>query len=341
VSGAIRLTDEIVGTLWTQPDWLADAHAWIAEQLRTLGVARDGPITQPHVRPWATAMRVPTERSPLWFKAITPALAHEAAITEALSRWAPGRTPRVLTADFARNWLLVEDGGVTLSSLGGGDSGARRATELASYYARLQRHVAQHAAEMLALRVPDCRLEAFPSHYCRLLEDTDALMIGRDDGLSREEYDALVALVPTVTAISAELAAFGLPATIQHDDLHGNNVLVRNERLTVFDWGDSSVAHPFLSLTVLLRSTARGLKVNEGSPEINAVRRAYLDAWDLRLTDAERDRACLLADALGRISRALNYHRLVPALAEPYRSEYMPAVAGWLQEFISAPAAAI
>ena len=50
--------------LWTQPEWLAGAEAWIRER-----VDLTGEIEQPHVRWWSTVLRVPTADGVVWFKA--------------------------------------------------------------------------------------------------------------------------------------------------------------------------------------------------------------------------------------------------------------------------------
>ena len=52
---------------WLDHRWLAEAEAWIREQA---GVT--GPIEQPHVFPWSTVLRVPTDDGLLWFKATSP-----------------------------------------------------------------------------------------------------------------------------------------------------------------------------------------------------------------------------------------------------------------------------
>ena len=44
-------------------------------RLAERGLAADGPKEQVHVRPWATAIRIPTTDGAVWFKASVPALA--------------------------------------------------------------------------------------------------------------------------------------------------------------------------------------------------------------------------------------------------------------------------
>jgi hypothetical protein len=54
---------------WVDPAWRAEADSWAEAQLDEIGLARTGVIEQQHVRPWATALRIPTTGGVVWFKA--------------------------------------------------------------------------------------------------------------------------------------------------------------------------------------------------------------------------------------------------------------------------------
>ncbi len=58
-----------MSTAWQDPAWLAAAHAWIEDELERLGIRHSGDIEQPHVYPWSTVLRVPTDDGVVWFKA--------------------------------------------------------------------------------------------------------------------------------------------------------------------------------------------------------------------------------------------------------------------------------
>ena len=84
---------------WTDHDWLAEAHVWIDEAIGALGARRTGPIEQPHVRPWSTAMRAPTTDGDLWFKANAPPLRYEASVVQVLSEARPDLVPELVGVD--------------------------------------------------------------------------------------------------------------------------------------------------------------------------------------------------------------------------------------------------
>jgi aminoglycoside/choline kinase family phosphotransferase len=261
-----------------------------------------------HDRPWSRVLRVPTADEDLYLKQCAPVQAFEPALTVALAaRW-PDRVPEVVAADPERAWLLLRDGGTRLRESGDVATFVR-ALEL---YGELQREEAAHVDELLALGLPDVRLPVVATTYEAFFED--------DHGLEWAEVARLRTLATRFRELCAELEAFGLPDSIQHDDLHDGNVFVRDGRVAIFDWGDSSVAHPLWSLVKPLRDARdRGL-----DPEPLCA--AYLGAWTA-VEPEERLRAALrVAVPVGIFAYALQVRRLldfIPAEARPAREPYL------------------
>ena len=95
-----------------------------------------------------------------------------------------------------------------------------------------------------------------------------------------EERRRLEASLPWVREACEELAAAGIPETIQHDDLHDAQVFVRDGRYLLLDWGDACVSHPFFSLAVTLDGViAWGVDDVEGSEPTEPYRDAYLEPF--------------------------------------------------------------
>jgi hypothetical protein len=320
---------------WSQPGWFEEAAAWVRQAVTWLGIALTGPIEQPHVRPWSTVLRVPTDDGVLYMKATAPVLAHEPALTQALSRWRPDCMPEILAADLDRGWILMRDSGVSLRSLLGTEGQIRRWGEILTRYAELQIEMTAQRDDLLALGVLDRRLSVLPSKFERLLTDTDALCLDHEDGLSAVEYAQLKALVPRYAQMCEQLARYPIPETLHHDDFHDGNIFVRDGRYTFADWGESCVAHPFFTLVVTLRSVAYSLDLLAGDPVLDQLRDAYLKPWEQFTSWADLQSAFVLANRVGMVNRALTWHRVVSHLEEPYRSEQADAVPGWLHEFLT------
>jgi aminoglycoside/choline kinase family phosphotransferase len=263
-----------------------------------------------HDRPWSRVLRVPTADEDLYLKQCAPVQAFEVPLTVALaSRW-PDRVPEVVAADSGRAWLLLRDAGTRL----------RESRDLATFlralelYGELQRDEAARVDELLALGLPDVRLPVVAAAYEPFFED--------DHGLESAEVARLRALAPRFRELCEELEAFGLPDSIQHDDLHDANVFVRDGRIAIFDWGDSSVAHPLWSLVKPLRDA------RDRGTDPEPLCAAYLVAWTA-VAPEERLRAALrVALPVGTFAYALQVRRLlgfVPAEVRPDLEPYLTA----------------
>jgi hypothetical protein len=328
---------QIVPIPWEQPGWQESAADWIEGQLDRLGTQPTGALEQPHLRPWSTVLRLPTTQGSLYFKAVSPLLGHEPALTQALAAWRPDCMPQVLAVESDRGWMLLADGGPTLRSRIQAGEGIEHWRRILPLYAALQQEMILRLPRLLELGALDRRLAGLPAQFESLLADTDALCIGLPDGLSEAEYQRLLDLRPRFAADCQELAGCGIPETLHHDDFHDGNIFAPLEGgYRFFDWAESCAAHPFFSLVVGLRGIAYRFEFAEDAAEIQALRELYLSCWQEYAPLQTLRRAAGLADRVGRVCRALTWYQAVARLPEPHRSEHITSVPGWLQEYLAA-----
>jgi len=279
----------------------------VEEWLFEVGVEPTAAVEVVHERPWSTVMRVPAEEGDLFLKQEGLVQEYEVPLTVALAKRWPDRMPEVLAADMQRAWLLLRDGGTRI-----GDSLQFDAfPEALRLYGELQVAEVEHADAFLAMGVPDVRLPIVSAAYEPFFE--------RDHGLEPEEVARLRALAPRFRELCDELASFGLPDSIQHDDLHEWNVFVRDGRVGIYDWGDSSVAFPLWSWLKPLRAT--GYLGLDAEP----LRAAYLEPW-LQVAPEQRLEAALkLAIPTGLFAYALQIRRQYDATqAHAEYQAYLP-----------------
>ena len=248
-------------------------------------------------------LRVPTADGDLFLKQEQPLQEYEVPLTVALfSRW-PDRVPEVVAADTERHWLLLRDGGTRVADSGDFDA-FPRALKL---YGELQVGEIAHVDEFIAMGLRDLRLPVVVELYEPFFE--------RDHGLEPEEVARLVALAPRFRELCAELDALGLPASVQHDDLHQWNVFVRRDRVALYDWGDSSVGFPLWSW----------VKPFEALEDPEPARVAYLAPWQAFAPEQQLRRALELAIPTGLFPYVLQIRRQYDATqAHSEYATYLP-----------------
>ncbi|MFC0624565.1 phosphotransferase [Kribbella deserti] len=297
---------------WVDPAWQREARAWIEHRLAATGIPLSGEITQPHVMPWSTAMRVPTPDGPLWFKANGPGTAYEPGLLRSLAGWAAEWTVPVLAVDVSRAWSLQADGGEQLRTRFAVDPDPAHWERALVRHAELQKASQARVAELLELSLPDVRPSLMPAHFDELATADGPLRL-------RAEY----------VQWCAELADCGIGPALQHDDLHDNNVLIGTDgAYRFFDWGDAGVAFPFGVLLVMLRSAAQRFT----REELTRCRDAYLEVWTDGHDRAELVELSRLAIKVAKVGRALAWQRVLAPLPAAERGPFDDPVAGWMAE---------
>ena len=300
---------------YLDPAFIASAHSWARETVASLGLAVTGPIAQPHLRPWSTVFRVPTSHGAVYLKCCGPTQAHEPRLSTLVHRVRPELAPTVLAVHPELPWMLVAEGGAKMRDTYRDDALLEAWRALLPRHAELQRALVPHVTEALSYGTPDHRPAALVEALAKVIADEPSLSGDRPDRLTREEGQAVARLVPAVERACGDLESLGIEDTVQHDDLHHGNVLVRDGHAVVFDWGDACVSHPFLVLAVNLRFAADATGRAEHDPRILALRDAYLERWSDRAGVRELRAAADLARRIGQVSRTLTFHAVARAYA--------------------------
>lgn len=285
-------------------------------------------------------MRIPTDAGPVWFKASGPGPAHEGPLLLVFRDLGIRHLLLPLAVHPDRPWLLSEDGGSTLRATRPGMTGDH---DLAAWerilgeYAALQRSLEGPAAvaAMLAAGVPDGRPDRLPGALARLLDDDViwARIVPDERAAADAARRRLRTTAGAADRLAAQLEAAGVAATIQHDDLHSNNVLVGPAGDRFFDWGDGVVAHPFGTLTTTFNSITNKTDVALDDPIFERLRDAYLEAWTDVLPRDRLVEVSVLARDLACIGKALAWERALQGLEPDQMDGFGDGVAGWLVEF--------
>jgi Phosphotransferase enzyme family len=305
--------------VWGSAAWREQAVSWLDEQLAGVAIERTGEVEQPHLRPWATALRAPTTDGTVWLKAAGPGTAFEVGLYELLERVAPEHVLTPIAIDVGRGWIVLPDGGRPLGEALSGDELADALVTVLPQYGQLQRDLASHADHLLALGLADMRATVMPRRFAEALQVVGEYVERRGEPADREAYRRVAALGETVAAWSDELAAAPGPPSIDHNDLHPWNVFTDAGdgpgRARFYDWGDSVVAHPFASMLVALGFVQfHVLEAGPGDARLLRLRDAYLEVFSDLAPHGELVDALELACRVGKVARALTWNRAISAL---------------------------
>jgi hypothetical protein len=296
---------------WLNALWVAAAEEWIDAECGRAGLTRRG-AAHGRGRPYSVVARVPTDGGTVWFKASPPASRFEPALLVALAAWQPDRFAAPIAVDLDRAWSLTRDGGPTLAAQQSSTPDAGRWPAVLRDYAQLQADLTGRTAALLELGLADLRPGSVPGQFARLLDDPAIpRAVDAPGGITRGELEGLRALAPRLREWCAELDELGIPASVDHADVHPGNIFAASG--APFDWGDVAVAHPFSSLLVALRTAAEHTRLSLRSPELSVLTAGYLGPWlDAGYPRAAVDRALPLALRIAPLARALTWGRLFP-----------------------------
>jgi hypothetical protein len=319
---------------WERRGWFAVAEAWLRERADEAGYALTGPVEQEHARLWSCMLTAPTDRGPLYFKAVEPSFAFEAPLTEALARRWPGHLPPVVAIDATRGWLLTAHGGQVVRDLARGEDGIVHWERLLAQFAQMQIESAGELDRLLAVGVPDRKLARMPRLYQEIVADRETLDVGGPHGLSEEDWKRAQALLPEVEALCAELTDCGLPNGLHHDDFGpGNALLGPDGNYIFFDWSDCAITMPLCSLFIPLRWARYVLDYDDAALE--RMRDAYLAPWRGVVSSERLDCALPLALRLAKLQRALTWRTWVRATGAERAWEYADSAPYFLRMFLN------
>jgi hypothetical protein len=320
---------------WARPGWYDDASSWVRDQSARAGMPITGPVEQ--VRSWERSciLRASTESGEVYLKAVPPMFASEPPLTQALADRYPEHLPRVLAVEPERGWLLM---------LGVQGTALDQFRDLRTWesalraFALLQVDAASHVDQWLALGCPDRRLDRLTAAIGPLVEDPSVLLSGQEHGLSDSEIARLQSLTPQLQAMGAELASYGIPASLEHGDFYFWQILISDDTPIYIDWSEGSVSHPFFSMLLFFAYAEMEQRLPVASDARERLRDTYLEPWTARAPIDRLRRAFDISQTLAPLHHAVTYQQLIlPHLEDPTTWD---AMAPWFLKMTLARAAA-
>jgi Ser/Thr protein kinase RdoA (MazF antagonist) len=225
-------------------------------------------------------------------------------------------------------FLLTPDQGVVFYETAGGD--LENWVRLAREAALLQRELVPHHHRLGEIGMRQLRPEESADYLSARIEQYAALGADDPSALDPEVASRLRAHLPVVRRWAEEVAALGLPLTLNHNDLHENNVFDVAGRLRFFDFGDAWVTEPLGVLLVPLNILGEKLGADGDDPRLWRVVDAALEVWSDVVPARELRAALPAALSLGRLGRVESWVRCLPSLSDDELQQWGHVAAAWL-----------
>jgi hypothetical protein len=290
-------------------------------------------MEQHKLRAWATVWRVTTAEGSWFAKQNCPGQQVEVPLMAALARLA---ADRVVPVTAARDgFLLTPDQGPVFHETAGDD--LENWVRLARDAALLQRELVPHHDELTGVGMTELPPESAPDYVAARVAQYAALPAGDPRGLGDEVVIRLRSHLPVVRRWAEQVSALGLPTTLNHNDLHENNVFDVDGRLRFFDFGDALLTEPLGVLLVPLNILCGKLDAGPDDPRLWRVADAALEVWSDLAPLAALRAALPAALQLGRLGRVESWVRCQPALPDDQLAEWGPVAATWLGTLLADP----
>ena len=316
---------------------------WAKETLLSKGyilIREPEPI---QTTPYSSVIHFISSNGDIYLKQTPPALFLEPMTIQILHEQFQANVPIVIAVNKPLNCFLMKGCGNPLRENLKNNFQVKLLCQGIKKYTDIQYAVANHTNLFLDLGVPDWRLEKLPFLYQELISRKDLLT---QDGISAEELQSLQDLPPLFLSICEIVSQYKITETLDHCDFHDNNILIESgsENLTIIDWGETVIAHPFFPLISFLSTTAYRYGLKETDENFIEIQEACFKNWQGTHQKNELLTAMRITKKLWPIYSALGYYRLIESSnlnpnVEALQSYFISGrnkgrLAGYLKEFI-------
>jgi phosphotransferase family enzyme len=245
---------------------IKDVMTWAKEYLNShcYSITSEPDVVQK--TPWSCVLRFSTSKGYIYLKQMPKELSLESPITQMLFNRFSAQVPFIIGENQELSCFLMKDAGQPLRTIFKNGFQLTLLIEGIKIYKNIQFATADHVNVFLDMGVPNWGLTQWAALYADLIRQEKFLI---EDGLTEKEIHKLHLLQPKFNSICDQLAQFNIPAVLDHSDFHDNNMLIDDamKYITIIDWGESVITHPYFSLVGCIRNAAWRYQLNN-TPDI-------------------------------------------------------------------------
>ena len=286
---------------------------WANKCLISKGYSLQHPYQVIIEAPWSTVLLFPTSNGNIYLKKTPPLLFIEPSIIQLLADQFHANVPSVIASNNELHCFLMKDAGQTLRKYLNTDFQPNLLCQAIKEFTAVQRSTENYTESLIALGVPDWRLDKLPKLYWQLISQTEFL---KAEGMNDEELKILRDLTSTISEQCKAITQYQILETLAQPDFNTNNILfdLSTKKMTLIDLGEIAITHPFFSLHNFILQTTIHHGVKEHDLTYYQLLNACYENWLELATKNELLDAFKLVKKLWPIYGALAYYRLMIAV---------------------------
>lgn len=253
---------------------------WGSEELTSHGYEITAAPSIVVETPWSTVVRFATSKGGFYLKQTPTDLFIESEIIGAIQNTTShSYAPKILCENPALNCFIMNScGDYSLRTKFNGIIDDKLLVQGITSYVNILRSFENNIGALKAIDIPDWRLNRIPKLYLELLDEKDMLL---QEGLTVDEIEQLVSLVPKIESLCHVLAENKIKETLVNGDFNENNLIIdeQTQQISIIDWGESIIAHPFFSIASHLQSCARRYKLELNEGILEKIKQQCLSSW--------------------------------------------------------------
>lgn len=316
---------------WQGEEFAAELTCWVADEVGPVRL-----LEHVKLRVWASVWAVETDEHRFFAKQNCELQAFEAELVATLAELVPDRVLPVAAIDPDRGLLLTPDQGQVLGEASAPDDLEVWERVLVAG-ARLQRDLLPDVERLREVGLTTLAPEDASGYVEQRLDDLSALPDTDPRALTGDEAEVLAAGLPSVRVWADEVGALGLPVTLNHNDLHENNVFAVGETLRFFDYADALLSEPLGVLLIPLNMLSTRLEAGPDDPRLWRLADAALEVWSDRAPMAQLRAALPAALQLARLGRVESWARCCASMTDGELAEWGNTVPRWLSTLLLDP----
>jgi hypothetical protein len=307
---------------------------WATEYLLSDGYTLNHQPEDVQITPWSHVSRFATSQGDIYLKHTPPALSLEVVVINILHNQLHAPVPTVIGSNPELHCFLMLDAGIPLREYLKNASDKKMLHRAIPHYTQIQRMAEKNIAVFLQLGVPDWRLDKLPFLYEQFIRNEKFLQA---EGITSDELHTLKKLQITFTTLCKHLSDYAITETIDHCDFHDNNILIHahTRDITIIDWGETVITHPFFSLVSYLHQAMHRYALNETDTLFIEIQNACLENWHSVLQENILLACFHLTKKLWPIYAALGFYRLTLSSNAQTFTINSGRIAGFIKKFIA------